>query len=71
MDISHEKEPLRHLRFSRGMVALSLILLIAGMAVLLSDWAYGLVVGASLMSVAMGIFFTAGYYWGCENESCS
>ena len=69
--IEQSEHSLSHLRLSKGMVAFSLLLLAIGVAVMLSDWGYALVVGAFLMSLAMGIFFTAGYYWGCDNESCS
>ena len=65
------KLPQRRLRFSKRMVALSLVLMAAGAALLFSPGAYNPMAGVACGALGMAVFFTAGYYWGCDNESCS
>jgi predicted Kef-type K+ transport protein len=73
MDLIKEKRalPQRYLRFSKEMVGLSLVLLAVAYGLIVSSWRLGPVVGGVCGGLALGVFFTAGYYWGCENESCS
>ena len=63
--------PPRTLRFSRRMVALALCLAVLGAAMIFSSWQYGLMIGVASCASGFAVFFTAGCYWGCDNESCS
>ncbi len=65
-----EGAPLRHLTFSKEMVALSLLLIIAGTVMLMGPWAIHPLVGATIAAVGLGILLTAGIYWACGNEGC-
>ena len=72
MELREEKKTLRHLRFSKGTVAVSAALGLAGLFILLrATWQYSLLAGVVLLGAGIGTFLTAGYYWGCDNESCS
>jgi hypothetical protein len=73
METANDKKPLspRTLRFSKGMLALSLFFLAAGCVLMMSSFKYALMSGVACSAVGFGIFFTVGYYWACENESCS
>jgi hypothetical protein len=72
MKLENEMRPLpaRTLRFSKRMVALSLALIGGGAGLVMSDWHYAMVTGVCCAAVGFVIFFTAGYYWACDNESC-
>ncbi len=61
----------RNLRFSKRMVALSLLFLVAAFFLVMSSWHFALIVGLVSGGIGFVIFFTAGCYWGCDNESCS
>ena len=63
--------PARQLRFSKRMVALSLVLIIAGAALVMSSWPHAMAGAVMLCGSGFVIFFSAGYYWACDNESCS
>jgi hypothetical protein len=73
MKLKDEKKalPARYLRFSKEMVAVSAVLVVAALGLIVSPWHYGPVVGGVSGGLGLGVFLTAGYYWGCENESCS
>lgn len=73
MEMNDDKKmlPKRSLIFSKRMVALALALIAGGVAMVLSPWGYGKVVGVTFCAVGFWVLFTAGYYWGCENETCS
>jgi hypothetical protein len=73
MNASDQAKPLpaRTLKFSRRMVALSVLLLIGGGALAMSAKPHALLLGVACAALGFAIFFTAGYYWACENESCS
>lgn len=68
-----DKRPLapRRLRFSRRMVALSLVIVAAGLGLVLCPLSYGPVAGAACGGLGLGVLFSAGYYWTCDNEACS
>lgn len=36
-----------------------------------TPWHDGPVAGAVCAALGLLVFFTAGYYWGCDNETCS
>jgi hypothetical protein len=63
--------PKKTLRFSKRMVALSLMLVAGGIVLMTSAWSHALMAGLSCATLGFGLLFTAGYYWGCDNESCS
>jgi hypothetical protein len=63
--------PARTLKFSRRMVALSLLLIGAGAVFILNPWPYAMVAGVACCAGGFAVFFSAGYYWACGNEGCS
>lgn len=65
------KLPKQRLRFSKGMVALSLAMVAGGVALILRPWASFPMAGVILAASGLGVFFAAGYYWTCDNVSCS
>lgn len=65
------KLPEKKLRFSRRTVALSMVLVALGVAGVFGPWKFAPVAGAILGGVGMVLFFSAGYYWTCDNDSCS
>jgi len=68
-----EMKPLsrKGVRFSKRMVALSIGVLGLGLALIMGPWQFGRISGMVCASAGLVIFFTAGCYWGCDNESCS
>lgn len=73
MNTANDKKmlPARQLRFSKRMVALSLVLITAGAIWIMNPWPYAMAGGVILCGAGFALFFIAGYSWGCENESCS
>lgn len=73
MKMSEEMKPLtkRSLRMSKRIVVASLLLLAVGLGLVFSPWKMAMTSGVALCAVALGIFLSAGLYWGCDNESCS
>jgi hypothetical protein len=63
--------PKNKLNFSKGMVALSVLFVAVGVALMMGPWTYALMAGVTSAALGLGLFFTAGYYWGCDNETCS
>lgn len=63
--------PRNRVRFSKGVLVLSLSLLVGGLAMSLGPWPSGRIPGMVCASLSLVVFFTAGCYWGCKNESCS
>jgi hypothetical protein len=63
--------PVRTLKFSKRMVALSLLMIAFGTAFILNTSPYAMIAGVACCAVGFGIFFSAGYYWACGNEGCS
>jgi len=62
--------PRGRVRFSKRMVVVSVVMILAGLALIFSPWRLGLLTGVLAASLGLGIFFSAGYYWTCDNESC-
>ena len=72
MDLNDQSAlPQRQLRFSKGVVLVAAALLAAGIVLMLGPWAHAFMAGVSFSALGLGLFFTAGYYWACDNESCS
>lgn len=73
MKPSEEMKPLpvRQLRFSKDMVGLAIGLGLLGLGLIFGPWPWGMMPGVLCVAVGLGVFMTAGYYWGCDNESCS
>lgn len=63
--------PARYMRLSRYMAVFGFFLLCMASLFLISPWSYGLTLGAASGGLGLTILFTALYYWGCSNESCS
>ena len=63
--------PPRRLRFSRGVSACSAVLVLAGISLVFTAWRFGPVAGAICAALGLGLFFVSGYYWTCDNETCS
>ena len=63
--------PPRRLRFSRRVSLCSAVLVAAGIAMVFDPWRFGPVAGAISAALGLGIFFASGYYWTCDNETCS
>jgi hypothetical protein len=63
--------PERRLFLSKVMVVLALLCIGLGLALMVGPWSFGAVAGAASGALGMVIIFMAGYYWGCENETCS
>jgi hypothetical protein len=61
----------RYLRFSKRLVAVSLGLLVLGFALILGAPSPGRLVGVVICGLALVALSLSGYYWGCDNESCS
>jgi hypothetical protein len=63
--------PKNRLRVSKRMTGLSLLLVAAGITTMMGPWSQAVMAGLGCAALGFGFFFTAGYYWGCDNESCS
>ena len=63
--------PEKRLRFSKSVVAFSLFMIGAGLALMFCHRRFGPMTGAVCIGAGFVCFFTAGYYWACENETCS
>ena len=68
---SKQALPGHALRLSKGVAALSLACVAAGLGLMLCPWKSGPVVGGVLCGLGLAAFLSAGYYWACGNESCS
>lgn len=68
-----EKKPLpkERLRFSKGVVASASALFVLGIILILGPWAHARLAGLVLGALGMGAFLMGGFYWACDNESCS
>jgi hypothetical protein len=62
-----KRHPQRTLRFSKDMVALSLVCIGGGAILILGLHRVGMIAGVITCALGFGIFFSAGYYWACEN----
>jgi hypothetical protein len=58
----------RRLRISRRTLALSLPFVFGGIALTISSWPSGPLVGSICCGLGLSVFFTAAYYWGSESE---
>ena len=63
--------PARQLRFSKDMIAIAICLGVLGIVLIFGPWPLGMMPGVLCVALGLGVFLTAGYYWGCDNESCS
>ena len=77
MDPIEEKRPLpyRRLLASKRLVALALVMNGIGLALITRTWFRGemdgMMAGVVCTALGFGLLAVGGYYWGCDNESCS
>lgn len=62
--------PEPRLGFSKGIVAFSLLLVAGGLALMFCKLSFGPMAGAVCIGLGWVVFFAAGYYWPCGNETC-
>jgi hypothetical protein len=55
-------------RLSRRMAVLGVVLVFAGAGILVSGWAIGPVLGATVGGVGMALFLCCAYYWGRRSQ---